>query len=106
MIPNEEIGQFKPGQSGNPAGKPKGTKHLSTILRAMLNEEIEIDGKLIKFDQALIKKLLKKASEGDIKAIQEVFDRTEGKAKQEIETEHSGGLDITVKWDASILPTP
>jgi len=105
MIPNEEKGQFKPGQSGNPAGKPKGTKHLSTMLKAMLNEEVEIDGQKIKFDQALIKKLLKKASDGDIKAIQEVFDRTEGKAKQEIETEHSGGLDITVKWDASILPT-
>lgn len=105
MFPNPDT-QFKPGQSGNPKGLPKGTKHLSTLLKAMLNEEVMVEGKLIKFDQALIKKLLKKASEGDIKAIQEVFDRTEGKAKQEIETEHSGGLDITVKWDDSILPTP
>ena len=28
-----EHGKFKPGQSGNPAGKPKGTKHLSTLIR-------------------------------------------------------------------------
>ena len=91
---NVEGHQFKPGQSGNPSGKPKGTKHLSTLLKAMLNETVEIDGQTIKFDQALIKKLLKKASEGDIKAIQEVFDRTEGKATQEIETEHTGGITI------------
>jgi len=31
--------QFKPGQSGNPAGKPKGTKSLSTWIKEMLNDE-------------------------------------------------------------------
>lgn len=31
-FPNPDT-QFKPGESGNPAGKPKGTKHLSTIIR-------------------------------------------------------------------------
>ena len=30
--------QFKPGVSGNPAGKPKGTVHLSTHIRNMLND--------------------------------------------------------------------
>lgn len=31
--------QFKPGQSGNPAGKPPGTKHLSTHIQELLNDE-------------------------------------------------------------------
>lgn len=31
--------QFKPGQSGNPAGKPKGTVHLSTHIQNLLNDE-------------------------------------------------------------------
>lgn len=31
--------QFKKGKSGNPAGKPKGTKHLSTYIRQMLFDE-------------------------------------------------------------------
>ena len=31
--------QFKPGQSGNPNGKPKGTKHISTWINEMLNDE-------------------------------------------------------------------
>lgn len=31
--------QFKPGQSGNPAGKPKGTISLATRIQRMLNDE-------------------------------------------------------------------
>lgn len=31
--------QFKPGQSGNPAGKPKGTKHISTYIKEMMEDE-------------------------------------------------------------------
>lgn len=33
--------QWAPGQSGNPAGKPKGAKHLSTWIQEMLHEEID-----------------------------------------------------------------
>lgn len=31
--------QFKPGQSGNPNGVPKGTKHISTWIRELLEDE-------------------------------------------------------------------
>lgn len=31
--------QFKPGQSGNPAGRPKGTLNLSTHIQNMMNDE-------------------------------------------------------------------
>lgn len=37
-FPNKDT-QFKPGQSGNPDGKPKGTKHISTWIQDMLNDE-------------------------------------------------------------------
>lgn len=30
---------FQPGQSGNPAGKPKGAKHISTWIQELLNDE-------------------------------------------------------------------
>lgn len=30
--------RFKPGQSGNPAGLRKGTKHLSTMIQEMMND--------------------------------------------------------------------
>jgi hypothetical protein len=31
--------QFKPGESGNPDGKPKGTKHIKTWIQELLNDE-------------------------------------------------------------------
>lgn len=35
----ENLKSWKPGQSGNPAGKPKGTKHISTWIQEMMNDE-------------------------------------------------------------------
>ena len=34
--------QFKPGQSGNPRGRPKGTKNLKTDLQEELSEKVRI----------------------------------------------------------------
>lgn len=35
-FPNDGV-KFKPGESGNPEGKPKGSRHLSTIIRELEN---------------------------------------------------------------------
>lgn len=81
--------QFNKGESGNPNGRPKGARSLSTILRAMLEEEIEItvDGKKEKkqFQDVIIRKLIKKANDGDLRAIQEIFNRIEGKPQDKID---------------------
>lgn len=45
--------QFKPGKSGNPAGKPKGTKHLSTWIQELMNDE-EFEANLIDAKKGLI----------------------------------------------------
>ena len=34
--------RFKPGQSGNPKGRPKGTANLSTDLRVELSEQVDV----------------------------------------------------------------
>jgi hypothetical protein len=34
--------QFKPGQSGNPKGRPKGAKNESTILHNIFNRQVEM----------------------------------------------------------------
>jgi hypothetical protein len=49
-------GQWKKGQSGNPAGPPKGTRHKATIAaEALLDGEVE----------ALTRKAIERALEGD-----------------------------------------
>lgn len=83
--------QFKPGESGNPAGRPKGQKWLKTRLR----EALEATGA----DKDIVLALIEKAKKGDIMAIKEIMDRVDGKVTQEIDqkTEHSGGIRIT--WE-------
>ena len=59
-------GQFKPGQSGNPSGKPKGARNKVTLaLEALLDGEAE----------ALTKKAIELAKGGDLVALRLCMDR-------------------------------
>lgn len=64
--------QFKPGQSGNKKGRPKGTKNLKTDLEEELAEKIPIkEGgkqKKISKQRAMLKSLMVKALQGDLRA--------------------------------------
>jgi len=68
-----KTGQFQPGQSGNPKGRPSGTKNLATDLQEELSAKITvIEGnreQLISKQRALIKALSTKALKGDIRAM-------------------------------------
>lgn len=68
--------QFQPGVSGNLAGKPKGSKHLSTYIQEMLTDESftteYVEGYTLKKHkgapiQALIQVAVTKAVAGDTK---------------------------------------
>lgn len=50
--------RFKPGQSGNPAGKPKGTKHATTAMREAIAADLP----------EIIQALATKAKDGDTQA--------------------------------------
>lgn len=74
--------QFKPGQSGNPHGMPKGTKLISTWINELLNDETFIvkirEGKKFKeYKGAPIKAIIKAqttlAMAGDTKAADMLF---------------------------------
>jgi hypothetical protein len=77
-FPNKDA-QWKPGQSGNPNGVPKGTKQLSTWIQKLLNDEkfeyIILSGKqkgnTITYKGAPVKAIvgvaIHKAMKGDVK---------------------------------------
>ena len=57
---------FTKGKSGNPAGKPKGTRHASTKLRDAIASDMT----------AIIAALVEKAKDGDTAAAALLFSRT------------------------------
>ena len=65
-------GQFKPGQSGNPKGRPKGAKNFKTELEEELLEKIQIkeQGKVLKISKqrAMLKAMTARAVQGDPRA--------------------------------------
>jgi hypothetical protein len=57
---------FQPGQSGNPAGKPKGIRHRATVLAEQL-----IDGEA----EEIIRTVITKAKQGDVTCLRLCVDR-------------------------------
>jgi IS30 family transposase len=86
------------GETMNPNGRPKGARSLSTILKEMLSEEIEIivDGVKTKkeFQDVIIRRLLKSANDGNLQAIKEIFDRIEGKPRESVTID--AGVELIV----------
>jgi hypothetical protein len=76
----QNLKPFKKGQSGNPNGRPK----LPDITEAL---EDEVGDKGIR---EVLKALYKKAKAGDVRAIQELLDRSYGKSNQTIDHKNNG----------------
>lgn len=89
----ENLKPFKPGTSGNPAGKKRGTLSWKTTIKKWLDVEEDylnpVTNKRERMTQydIVILKVLSKARRGDIRAAEFLKDHMEAKAKQ--------GLDIT-----------
>ena len=89
--------EFKPGQSGNPKGRPKGSKDgVRAVLRRRLKAapegvtedvlkafNIDVAGK--NNADVLVDVLLHKVARGDIQALKLVFDQTAEPLKQTVE---------------------
>jgi hypothetical protein len=73
---------FQPGQSGNPGGRPKKLP-ITDVLREQLTRTIPVKTpKGMTADERIARALIKKAVDGDLRAIAEIADRTEGKATE------------------------
>ncbi|MEJ7618381.1 MAG: DUF5681 domain-containing protein [Pyrinomonadaceae bacterium] len=74
---------FQKGRSGNPAGRPKSIT-LSEAYRRELAKVDPTDEHKRTFAEILAEQTVLKAKGGDISALKELADRTEGKARQTI----------------------
>lgn len=65
--------RWRPGQSGNPKGRPRGAKNLATIFAEALSQKLEIQekGKFRKISarEGIVLKVVNAALKGDLKAI-------------------------------------
>lgn len=81
--------QFKPGQSGNPGGRPK-TKLITQAYQEILERVDEMSGKT--FAEIIAEVVVQEAKSKNLPAVKEITDRTEGKPMQPFE--HSGNVGV------------
>jgi hypothetical protein len=79
-IVRDAKGCFKKGFTGNPAGRPRRGCTIAEILNELLDAEKE-DGTV---REAILKKVVDLALNGDMRCIEWIADRTEGNALERI----------------------
>lgn len=101
-IPNEEKGQFKPGQSGNPKGRPKGARNRSTIVRRWLETVSEgtnpVTGEFdpdMTVEDKMTAAIIQKALSGDSGAYARLMDSAYGRPEQQVIS--TGTQDVRTK---------
>jgi hypothetical protein len=66
--------RWKPGQSGNPRGRPKGSRNIATMLNEALNQKITVrdKGKTYKITawEGIARRLALEAVKGNLKAVE------------------------------------
>ncbi len=66
--------RFRPGQSGNPRGRPTGARNLSTVVAAALSERVAVNEngrrRRITKLEAAVKQLVNRAASGEARATQ------------------------------------
>jgi hypothetical protein len=71
--------RFKPGQSGNPSGRPKGIKSVDKELETALRQvvRVRVGARFVKMTrlEAMTRTLADKAVAGDAKAVRLLIDR-------------------------------
>lgn len=89
----QNLTPWKPGESGNPAGKPPGTKNLTTQVREALQKIAKSEnGEDISYETLLVRRILKSSIEGgDNKMIQMIWEHLDGKPSQKIDLTHELG---------------
>jgi hypothetical protein len=91
--------RFQKGKSGNPKGRPRGKKNISTLLSTALNASIVVVAngrrKKITKREAIVTQLVNKSAAADLKATQVVLAML-----RELESQDDGPADPAVFTEA------
>jgi hypothetical protein len=104
--------RFKPGQSGNPSGRVRGSKNLRTLFHQILNEHIPLqDGtqsKSVTKAEALIRRLVIGALKGDSRSLMTLMRIAEqtGEFEDKAHTDITRVERIIVEWEHGDPPLP
>ena len=85
---------FKPGQSGNPKGRPKKEHCIPDILRLIGEEETDATG--VNKREKILRKVYDLALSGHSWAVQFIAERTEGKVSDKLQLD-TGTEEMIIK---------
>jgi len=108
--------QFQPGQSGNPDGRPKGSRNFTSKVREALEQIAE--GRDYTYEEAFIKAILKKSIvDQDTGMMRTVWEQLDGKPLQRMANADGSNLkpliiaseilqknNLTSETDPSTIP--
>lgn len=112
LAPDYEVGfgkppkstRFKPGQSGNKKGRPKGSKSFTTDLKDMLASKTVVTSngkpKKLTTQQASLERLRHKALQGDARALNKIIDLAQQMSEEEQDKTEARSI---TKEDSAIL---
>ncbi len=89
--------KFTGGVSGNPSGRPRLTK-LTEALREQLTEEMPNASERT-VAEAIARALIREALSGNIAAIREAFDRSEGRAPVTLDVGNKDGEPLLITFN-------
>ena len=98
---------FEKGQSGNPNGRPKGSRNRSTIAREMLallskhKDDQGIESELSNEEIMTLKQIKKAIDDQDTNAYKAVLDSAYGAPKQEIDQKNTEVKPPSIKFSDS-----
>ena len=105
--------RFKPGQSGNPSGRRKGSQNLQTLFQKILNEQISLREGLhvrkVSKAEAVLRGLVIGAMKGESRSIDTVFRLAEKIGQFEQKNEQQASITeirrIVVGWKSDLPDT-